>query len=587
MTAETYVGREITACRRPDVRFGGRCRDAARFSTLFALGVAVTAIVLLAAAVLLGRTSEPAGRTVLTVRLWDQQVATAYRQSFDAFTAANPDVEVRIDIVSYATYFDTLRTDVAGGSADDIFWINNANFAAYADSGRLMPIEPSADWVPSVVEQFTRNGTLWGVPQLSDAGIAVYYNADLLAQAGLTPDALTDLRWGGPDDTLRPLAARLTVDGDGNRAGTPGFDPRRIRQWGYNAANDFQGIYLNFIGSAGGTFHDGDAFTFDSPQAARAFDYLVTLINEDHVAPGAADTNDNGDFSRNQFLAGRMALFQSGTYNLANVASQADVPLGRGHAPDGPGGPGQCHQRHCRGRAIRPPGIPTQVRRLLAWLGSAEGNAYVGAGGAAIPAVISAQQVYRDYWRDKGVDVSPFFQVLDGPDGRPSPRRAARDSPPASRPSSPTSTRCSWAGCRSTPHSHRHKSPRTPPHSGKTDKNERRRSRPGHLPLPARRSGGDGGDAVRVADRRGHHHRRLLADVDQRLLLHRRTQRLRRVAVCDRHPADHLPRQQRHRGHPAGPRRGAGLRRRDGADHPAGQHLRARTAGLRRGSRDP
>ena len=42
-----------------------------RFSTLFALGVAVTAIVLLAAAVLLGRTSEPVGRTVLTVRLWD------------------------------------------------------------------------------------------------------------------------------------------------------------------------------------------------------------------------------------------------------------------------------------------------------------------------------------------------------------------------------------------------------------------------------------------------------------------------------------------------------------------------------------
>ena len=114
-------------------------------------------------------------------------MATAYRQSFDEFTAANPDVEVRIDIVSYATYFDTLRTDVAGGSADDIFWINNANFAAYADSGRLMTIDPSDDWEPSVVEQFTRNGTLWGVPQLTDAGIAVYYNADLLTQAAPEP----------------------------------------------------------------------------------------------------------------------------------------------------------------------------------------------------------------------------------------------------------------------------------------------------------------------------------------------------------------------------------------------------------------
>jgi multiple sugar transport system substrate-binding protein len=346
-------------------------------------------------------------------------VANAYRQSFDAFTAANPDIEVRIDIVSYATYFDTLRTDVAGDSADDVFWINNANFAAYADSGRLMAIEPSADWVPSVVDQFTRNGTLWGVPQLSDAGIAVYYNADLLTQAGLTPDALTDLRWS-PDpaiDTLRPLAARLTVDADGDHAGTPGFDPRRIRQWGYNAANDFQGIYLNFIGSAGGTFHDGDTFTFDSPQAAEAFDYLVTLINEDHVAPSAADTNDNGDFSRNQFLAGRMALFQSGTYNLANVAAQATFPWGVAMLPTGPAGrvsvtngivaAGNSATRH-----------PNQVRRLLAWLGSTEGNAHVGAAGAAIPAVVGAQQVYRDYWRAKGVDVSPFFSVVDGPDAR-------------------------------------------------------------------------------------------------------------------------------------------------------------------------
>ncbi len=392
-----------------------------RFSTLFALGVAGLTVLLLVAAVLLGGTSEPAGKTVLTVRLWDQQVATAYQQSFDAFTAAHPDIEVRIDIVSYATYFDTLRTDVAGDSADDIFWINNSNFAAYADSGRLMAITPSDDWVPSVVEQFTRNGTLWGVPQLSDASIAVYYNADLLSRAGLSPDALTDLRWGGPEDTLRPLAAQLTLDSNGNRAGTPGFDPRRIRQWGYNAANDFQGIYLNFIGSAGGTFHSGpeqgDAFTFDSRQSAQAFDYLVALINTDHVAPGAADTNDNGDFSRNQFLAGRMALFQSGTYNLANVATQATFPWGVAMLPAGPQGrvsvtngivaAGNSATRH-----------PDEVRLLLAWLGSAEGNAYLGAGGAAIPAVVAAQQGYRDYWRGKGVDVSPFFSVLNGPDGR-------------------------------------------------------------------------------------------------------------------------------------------------------------------------
>ena len=58
----------------------------------------------------------------------------------------------------------------------------------------------------------------------------------------------------------------------------------------------------------------------------------MRLINADHVAPPASDTNDNGDFSRNQFLQGRMALFQSGTYNLAAVADRRTLPVGRGDA---------------------------------------------------------------------------------------------------------------------------------------------------------------------------------------------------------------------------------------------------------------
>jgi hypothetical protein len=95
----------------------------------------------------------------------------------------------------------------------------------------------------------------------------------------VAPSELGAARWD-PDpakDTLRPLLARLTVDAAGRRAGTPGFDPRRIRQWGYNAANDLQGINLNFIGSAGGVFSDGDRFAFDNPQAVTALGYVIDL----------------------------------------------------------------------------------------------------------------------------------------------------------------------------------------------------------------------------------------------------------------------------------------------------------------------
>jgi len=357
------------------------------------------ALLLVTAVIALGR-DQTADKTVITVRLWDQEVAAAYIESFKEFTRTHPGIEVRTTVVPYANYFDTLRTDVAGGGAEDVFWINNAHFAQYADNGRLMPIKPAQGWDPSVIAQFTRHGTLWGVPQLNDAGIALYYNADLLSADGIDAGTLDTLSWD-PDpanDTLRPILKRLTHG----------------RQWGYNAANDIQAIYLNYIGSAGGIFADDDRFAFDNPQAATAFDYVVGLINTDRVAPPASDTNDNGDFSRNQFLSGRMALFQSGTYNLAQIADQAPFHWGVAMLPTGPAGrvsvtngivaAGNPATRH-----------PEATQELLAWLGSTAGNEYVGRHGAAIPAVLGAQRVYFDYWNARGVDVTPFFAVFDGP----------------------------------------------------------------------------------------------------------------------------------------------------------------------------
>jgi multiple sugar transport system substrate-binding protein len=393
-----------------------------RYSTLLAGALALVAVLLAATAVLMDWSGEPhGGKVVVKVRLWAEPIAAAYRQSFEAFNRTHPDIEVRTNIVAYSTYFNTLRTDVAGGSADDIFWLSNAYLAAYADSGRLMNIGKTlgpgaaSAWEPAVVDQFTRGGVLWGVPQLTDAGIAVFYNTDLLAAAGVDPAQLNSMRWSGDgDDTLRPLLARLTVDADGNASDSPGFDAGRVRQWGYNAANDPQAIYLNYIGSAGGVFQRGDEFAFDNPAAIEAFRYLVGLINDDHAAPPASDTNDNGDFSRNQFMAGRMALFQSGTYNLAAVARDARFRWGIAMLPTGP-----------KGRVSVTNGIaaagnsaskhPDAVRQVLAWMGSREGNAYLGRDGAAIPAVQSAQPVYFDYWAARGIDVSPFFSVLDGP----------------------------------------------------------------------------------------------------------------------------------------------------------------------------
>ncbi|MEV6770793.1 sugar ABC transporter substrate-binding protein [Nocardia sp. NPDC051030] len=369
-------------------------------STRVVLGIALAAVLLIAAALWLGRDTDGTGRTVVRLRIWDQSFVSAYRASLDEFERANPDIEVRITLVPWASYQQKLRLDVAGGIADDLFWTNL--YEDYADSGKLMDIgaalgtESARAWDPFAVNQFTRNGTLWAVPQFVDGGSAVYYNRDLLTAAAVDPSELASSHWN-PDaarDTFRPLLRRLAT----------------VSAWPYNAANDFQSITLPYLGSAGGQFQQDGRFAFSTPQGRDAFGYTVRLVT-DGLSPSAADTNHSSDFAKNAFLQGRMALLQSGSFNLATIAQNARFQWGLALIPEGPAGrvsannsiavAGNSATRH-----------PEAVRRVLGWLGSATGNRYLALDGATIPAVLSEQQVYRDYWARQGVDVAPFFDVL-------------------------------------------------------------------------------------------------------------------------------------------------------------------------------
>ncbi|WP_285728290.1 ABC transporter substrate-binding protein [Psychromicrobium xiongbiense] len=356
--------------------------------------------------------------TTVTVRLWDDQVQKAYDTSFKEFESKNPGIKVKTVLEPYKTYFDKLRTDVSGGNADDISWISSSYFSPYADNGNLLPIGGDFDseksgWVKAAIDQYTRKGQLWGVPQLTDGGIGLYYNQDMVKKAGVSLD---NLQWNPTDpskDTFLKAAQKLTLDAAGHTADDPAFDPKNIVQYGYNAGQDLQAIYYNFIGQNGGAFQDGEKFVFASTKSQQAFQYIVDLINKYHVSPGAENSNDNGDFLRDQFLQGKIALFQSGTYNLANVSQGAKFPWAITAMPSGPAGAvSVVNNIVAAGNAKTTHKDATT--KVLQWLGSTEGATAIGAEGAAVPAVTAAQTSYNTFWKAKNVDVSAFAKAAQG-----------------------------------------------------------------------------------------------------------------------------------------------------------------------------
>lgn len=365
--------------------------------------------------------SDDSGKTVVTFRLWDEQVAKAYEESFAAFEKENTDIDVKVELVPWDNYWTKLPTDISSDTAPDIYWMNSANYGVPADQGNLEPLDShlgkngfdTANWTQSVVDLYTRDGKLYGVPQLWDS-IALYYNKSLVDAAGIDP---ATLKWdpSGTGDTFLPAAQKLTLDAAGVAADQPTFDPSKVEQFGFNAYYDLQAIWLDFLASNGGSLQqaDGDDFQIDTPEGVAAFQYVVDLINKYHVSPSAADTNDNGEKALQLFTQGKIALFQSGPYHLKAIQEGASFEWGIVPMLEGP-----------QGRVSVVHGVSAVLNsksknldaawKVIEWLGTDDGQRPIAEGGFAFPGAKGVQQAYVDYWKEQDIDLQPFVEAANG-----------------------------------------------------------------------------------------------------------------------------------------------------------------------------
>ncbi len=255
------------------------------------------------------------GETVL--KLWC--IATesdanrpAYLQAIADYEAAHPGVKIEMEAFENESYKTKIKAAMMGGDTEDlpdIFFSWSGGFLGeFVNAGRVVCLDEYfkayADKLPeSMLSTTTYEGKHYGVPTTFNI-VAMYANMDLLAEVGYdhVPQTYEDLT-ACCDALLAKGIIPFGCAGKETWCVTEYLEPIIIKTIGYEALGKI------FAGEA----------TWNDPDIATAVNTLQEMINKGYFDPaGIALGNDE---VKANFLAGKTAFYQNGSWNTGEVAN--------------------------------------------------------------------------------------------------------------------------------------------------------------------------------------------------------------------------------------------------------------------------
>lgn len=138
--------------------------------------------------------------------LWESEAVM--QPIIEEYQTANPNVKITYKPNSKTEYSGRLRNALASDSGPDIFRMHNTwtymlqNHLSALPSEIYPPEQYQQDFFPIAYQNLRLNDQIVAIPLMID-GLALYYNVDLFARAGIEPPTT----W----DTFQDAAQRLTV----------------------------------------------------------------------------------------------------------------------------------------------------------------------------------------------------------------------------------------------------------------------------------------------------------------------------------------------------------------------------------------
>lgn len=371
---------------------------------------------------------QGAQKVTLRYALWDANQVPAYQACIDEFQKQNPNIEVKIEQVGWGDYWNNLQTSMVAGNAPDVFTNHLAKYPEFVTKGQIVDIEPLVQrdkvdisiYMGDLAKLWTKDGKRYGLPKDWDT-IAIAYNPDMFAKAGIDPKVTETWTWN-PDDggTFGEVIAKLTLDKNGNNALSPNFDKNNVVQYGFIPAGTL-GAYgqteWSWLAYTTG-FKTVDApwatkYNYDDPRLAKTIQWLADLANVKKQAVPFTDVASLGAVAL--FGNGKGAMTSVGSWQIGDVL-KANPKAKFARLPIGP-----------QGRKSMFNGLADSIWtgtkhkeeawQLVKFLASPTCQNIVGKHDVVFPAIKSGVEERLKAAQAKGVDVSAFTKQAEEPGG--------------------------------------------------------------------------------------------------------------------------------------------------------------------------
>jgi multiple sugar transport system substrate-binding protein len=250
------------------------------------------------------------GNVELALAWWGNPVRNKNTQAeIDAYMKANPNVKISSQPGEFASYWEKLATQTAGGTAPDIIQMDMAYISEYGNRGALLDLgQYGADvskFIPGTADSGKINGTLYGV----NAGIN---SAFICANPSVFEKAKMDL----PDDKTWTWDDLMEVAAEVKAKAKSTFGVASV--FGSDA---FFGAFLRQNGKE---LFNAEGLAFEAPDAAAWFELMMKYQKADAVAsPQQISEESAKPLDQSAVVVGTAAMqyYNSNQLEALNAAS--------------------------------------------------------------------------------------------------------------------------------------------------------------------------------------------------------------------------------------------------------------------------